>query len=186
LGANNPAYGRKRPDLALYNKQHIVTGPDHPAFGKHFNLGIKRSLETRKKMKCAAILRGQDPVWREKMRQQRLKQVMPQNNSLPERLLQNAFSEREIGFYPQYIIERFEIDIAFPDEKIAVEVDGNYWHNFPHGLPRDRKKDARLSEIGWKVFRFWESDIKVNVGNCVDIIEKALEESRGVNYEHTK
>jgi DNA mismatch endonuclease (patch repair protein) len=69
---------------------------------------------------------------------------------------------------------RREIDIAFPRAKVAVFVDGCFWHWCPeHGtLPkanrswwaekldqnrrRDRDTDRRLAEIGWMPIRIWE------------------------------
>ena len=66
------------------------------------------------------------------------------------------------------------IDVAFTKKKIAVFVDGCFWHCCPkHGtLPksnraywipklrqnveRDRAADLGLKEAGWRVMRFWE------------------------------
>lgn len=67
-------------------------------------------------------------------------------------------------------------DIVFPREKIAVFVDGCFWHACPiHGtLPkanrawwkkklmanaeRDRRHEAELKAAGWRVIRLWEHD----------------------------
>lgn len=52
---------------------------------------------------------------------------------------------------------RYSIDFALPHDRIALEVDGAYWH-------RDAKKDARkeryLSDYGWRVVRLPERDIE--------------------------
>ena len=65
-------------------------------------------------------------------------------------------------------------DIVFPRAKVAVFVDGCFWHQCPeHGrmpkanreywapklarnVERDRANDAALSENGWTVLRFFE------------------------------
>lgn len=67
-------------------------------------------------------------------------------------------------------------DIVFPGRKIAVFIDGCFWHGCPeHGswpannaawwesklkanLERDRDTTARLQEIGWTVVRIWEHE----------------------------
>jgi DNA mismatch endonuclease (patch repair protein) len=67
-------------------------------------------------------------------------------------------------------------DIVFQRDKIAVFVDGCFWHACPtHGtLPkanrdwwmqklnanteRDRRHDVELKAAGWKVIRLWEHD----------------------------
>lgn len=69
---------------------------------------------------------------------------------------------------------RREIDIAFIKHRLAILVDGCFWHACPeHGaIPRrnpewwqeklnangarDRDTDARLQSLGWTVIRLWE------------------------------
>ena len=70
-------------------------------------------------------------------------------------------------------------DIAFPSKKIAIFVNGCYWHRCPHCKPhmpksnvdfweekfrknknRDIKKEKDLKKEGWKVFTVWECEIK--------------------------
>ena len=46
--------------------------------------------------------------------------------------------------------------------------------------------NKQYQKKGFKILRIWEHDITTNVGNCVDIIEKTLEGSRGVDYGHTE
>ena len=71
---------------------------------------------------------------------------------------------------------RRRADIVFPRERLAVFVDGCFWHGCPeHGtwprtnggwwrgkleanVRRDRDTDARLVAAGWHVLRFWEHD----------------------------
>jgi DNA mismatch endonuclease (patch repair protein) len=67
-------------------------------------------------------------------------------------------------------------DVVFPRARLAVFVDGCFWHGCPeHGtqptrnshywtaklarnLERDRRHDAFLSEAGWTVLRIWEHE----------------------------
>lgn len=71
---------------------------------------------------------------------------------------------------------RCKADIVFGSRRIAVFVDGCFWHACPkHGnLPtanrdwwrakldanvaRDRRNDQELSEVGWRVLRVWEHE----------------------------
>lgn len=73
-------------------------------------------------------------------------------------------------------IGRSSIDIAFPGKRIAIFIDGCFWHECPdHGeLPKanrewwekkfaeNRERDARitvqLEKSGWRVLRFWEHE----------------------------
>lgn len=51
---------------------------------------------------------------------------------------------------PDFYLEKY---------KIAIFCDGNYWHNFPFGKPRDNHQMKRLQDIGIKSLRFWEHEI---------------------------
>lgn len=69
---------------------------------------------------------------------------------------------------------RRTIDVAFTRRRLAVFVDGCFWHDCPiHGgsprtnpafwsakiaanRARDRDTDAALAEAGWTALRFWE------------------------------
>jgi len=69
-------------------------------------------------------------------------------------------------------------DIVFPKRKVAVFVDGCFWHKCPlhfvqpetrkdfwmkkieKNVARDRHDDERLRQDGWIVLRFWEHEIK--------------------------
>src|SRR5689334_3181348 len=72
---------------------------------------------------------------------------------------------------------RAQADVLFPRERVAVFVDGCFWHGCPdHGvLPksnrefwsaklagnveRDRRTDRNLNESGWLVLRVWEHEL---------------------------
>ena len=67
-------------------------------------------------------------------------------------------------------------DVVFPRERVAVFVDGCYWHRCAlHGtsprthsryweaklagnVARDRRNDAALAAAGWLVLRIWEHE----------------------------
>lgn len=53
-------------------------------------------------------------------------------------------------FYPQYPVDRFFVDFGNPALKIAIECDG---HDYHLDKEKDNKRDERLFELGWKVYR---------------------------------
>ncbi|GAA3670117.1 very short patch repair endonuclease [Nocardioides ginsengisoli] len=87
-------------------------------------------------------------------------------------------------------------DIVFSKAKVAVFIDGCYWHGCPeHGttartnadywgpkIQRNRDRDAdtsqRLSEAGWTVARFWEHEPPGAVADAVSALvrESAAQE----------
>lgn len=84
-------------------------------------------------------------------------------------------------------------DIVFTKSRIAVFVDGCFWHRCPeHGsmpktndrywrpkleanVQRDRRNDAALQAAGWAVLRFWTHD---SVGEMADAIFRAQAKSQ--------
>ncbi|MGY4970255.1 very short patch repair endonuclease [Streptomyces nigrescens] len=89
---------------------------------------------------------------------------------------------------------RRTIDIAFPGPKVAVFLDGCFWHGCPEhathpkanadwwrdkldgNIARDRETTEHLVEQGWTVLRFWEHEDPVTVA---DRIARTLAEARG-------
>jgi len=67
----------------------------------------------------------------------------------------------EFRFHPT---RRWRFDIAFPGQKIAVEVDGGIWiagrHNRGAGMERDHEKINAAIELGWRVLRYTPPQIK--------------------------
>lgn len=80
---------------------------------------------------------------------------------------------------------RRTMDIAFPKQKVAVFIDGCYWHACPaHGkvptrnsgwwaeklhrnAARDEETNAALERNGWIVVRAWEHDDPATVAEYV-------------------
>ncbi|MER6789335.1 very short patch repair endonuclease [Streptomyces sp. NPDC000658] len=85
-------------------------------------------------------------------------------------------------------------DMVFGPAKVAVFIDGCYWHGCPeHYVPpktnpgywsdkvarnmaRDRDTDQRLVEAGWTVLRFWEHEPSED---CAVRIATEVEKRRG-------
>ncbi|PHQ55805.1 MAG: very short patch repair endonuclease [Sulfurimonas sp.] len=85
-------------------------------------------------------------------------------------------------------------DIVFKGKQLVVFTDSEFWHGkqflegksipktnteywvnkFKRNIERDKKVNKKLQEEGWTVLRFWGIDIKKNVSNCVDTIERTL------------
>jgi DNA mismatch endonuclease (patch repair protein) len=86
-------------------------------------------------------------------------------------------------------------DIVFTREKIAVFVDGDFWHGWrlprwEHKLTdfwqkklqanraRDQRNFRQLRSTGWHVIRIWQHQLKRDIMGCVDRIERAILRNR--------
>lgn len=93
-------------------------------------------------------------------------------------------------------------DFVFAGSRLAVFVDGCYWHGCPkcyrppesntsywsekykRNKARDRKISAKLRREGWKVLRIWEHEVKKTPQRAVEKIQThlaALPEQRPVS-----
>ena len=118
---------------------------------------------------------------------------LSRRDTSPEMGLRRALWRMGLRYRVQYKIPglpRRKIDIAFPGKKVAVQVDGCFWHGCPeHGtMPgrnsewwqwkiaknqaRDRDTDEKLEALGWMVIHIWEHD---DVNTSVKIVTKALQ-----------
>jgi very-short-patch-repair endonuclease len=64
-------------------------------------------------------------------------------------LLSAAFPEPATNV----LIETFEVDCAWPERRLIVELDGHATHSTQHAFERDRERDRVLSAAGWRVVR---------------------------------
>lgn len=52
---------------------------------------------------------------------------------------------------PQYAVDRYNIDLAVPDARVAIEVRTSGWHLAGSTKDRDERKRALLTQMGWVV-----------------------------------
>jgi DNA mismatch endonuclease (patch repair protein) len=85
------------------------------------------------------------------------------------------------------------MDIAFLGPKVAVFLDGCFWHGCPEhatspksnadwwrkkldgNIARDRETTDHLASLGWAVLRFWEHEMTADV---VEQISKEVDSRR--------
>ena len=84
-------------------------------------------------------------------------------------------------------------DICFKGKRLLIFCDSAFWHGkkFLEGekfktnkdfweqkilrnIERDKEVNEKLQEEGWTVLRFWDNEIKKNLNDCVQKIEKFL------------
>lgn len=71
--------------------------------------------------------------------------------------------------------KRFKLGIAdfyLPEYNAFIFCDGDYWHDYPNGKPRDSKQIEYLEENGVNAYRFWGRDIK---NNCKTLINEIIQ-----------
>ena len=108
---------------------------------------------------------------------------------------------REAGF-PGYRLHWKQApgtpDIAYPGRKLAIFVNGCFWHRCPHCTPpnpkshsefweakftrnqeRDARKTRQLEDAGWRVITVWECRLRKDPDGTVRDVAAQLREAAG-------
>ena len=115
----------------------------------------------------------------------------------PELALRSALHRRGLRFRKDHLLRvgglRVRPDVVFTRWKIAVFLDGCFWHGCPNhfrtparnadywapklraNVDRDQRVDEALSDEGWTVVRVWEHD---DVESAADRIRRLVDNRR--------
>ena len=115
-------------------------------------------------------------------------------NTKPEITLRRAlWSEGLKGYRVNWKNVPGRPDIAYPGKKIAIFVNGCFWHRCPKcdlplpktntkfwkekfdkNVKRDKKKNDELLSLDWKVTVIWECEINSNLSKYVNLVAKKI------------
>lgn len=102
--------------------------------------------------------------------------------------LRKALWHRGIRYRKNFKIYSCHPDIVLTKYKIAIFCDGDFWHGklfetrdvntnvsywhekIRRNVERDLDNTIELRDNGWIVLRFWETDIKKHLEDCIDEI----------------
>jgi DNA mismatch endonuclease, patch repair protein len=111
----------------------------------------------------------------------------------PERVLRQALWQLGArGWRCQWRAPGGRIDIAFTRWKVAVLVDGSFWHGHPskwqpgrwegywdekimRNIARDERQNESLAEAGWHVLRVWDFEVEHDAAEVAAKVLEALE-----------
>ena len=106
-------------------------------------------------------------------KEERRERVMPwilagqANPSSIEKLIWNELDKLNIEYKIQipFAGGRFIVDIYIPAQRLIIECNGDYWHNYKIFLEskiRDEALEKYLNKKGYKIIWLWEHDIRKN------------------------
>jgi DNA mismatch endonuclease (patch repair protein) len=108
-----------------------------------------------------------------------------------ELLVQGELRKRGLRFERNYKKLKGSPDIVFLKRKVAIFIDGDFWHGWrlpawEHKLSefwrsklranrrRDQRNFRRLRAADWTVIRLWEHEIRCDSSRCIDRILRIL------------
>jgi DNA mismatch endonuclease (patch repair protein) len=110
-------------------------------------------------------------------------------NTIPELLVMNELKRCKVYFVKHSDKLIGKPDIVFSRKKLAIFVDSDFWHynlkifimpktnikywknKIKRNIERDKYVNKVLRKMGWKILRFWESDIKKDT---IKIVKKIM------------
>ena len=129
------------------------------------------------------------PETRKRMSKVKLK------NGVAEQLLAKELWARGVRYRKNYKKLPGSPDIAITKYKIAIFIDGEFWHGYDwenkkhkiksnkeywiekieENIARDKRNDDLLMQQGWVFIHFWEKEVKKDVSACADLVMKVIE-----------
>ncbi|RIV72844.1 very short patch repair endonuclease [Flagellimonas aequoris] len=117
-------------------------------------------------------------------------------NTKPELAFRKALWEAGYRYRIDYKKLIGKPDIALKKYKTVIFIDGEFWHGYnwverrdkiktnrefwiakiERNIQRDEEVNEALDEMGYKVFRFWETQVKKNLDTCLEEVLTHLEE----------
>ncbi len=111
-------------------------------------------------------------------------------NTKPEMLFRKALWRKGVRYRVNNRKLPGKPDVSIKKYKLAVFIDGEFWHGFnwnerketiqsnrgfwipkiERNMQRDKEVNQQLIEMGYTVFRFWAKDIKTELDKCINDI----------------
>jgi len=120
------------------------------------------------------------------------------DNTKPEKLMFSLLKKSGYKFKRHYSITG-KPDIAFPKDKVAVFINGEFWHGKDYkfiksklpefwvdkigqNIKRDEFVQRKLRKEGWHVLNFWGKNILRNPRNSIRRLTRYLERMNSYGY----
>lgn len=172
---------------SLEHNKNISTSLKKTLDGKQWNSGLTKADHPRI---ASMALKQRENSWRYKTPEYRAKlskiakekgfgkwmidkpqQCKIFKDSSIERAMEAEFIKRGMQYKKQVPLHRVACVDFLLGDKTIVQCDGEYWHNLPERKEKDIRQDKILKSMGYKIYRFWESEIKNDVSKCVSSIK---------------
>jgi DNA mismatch endonuclease (patch repair protein) len=132
-------------------------------------------------------------IWSPQKRSEVMSLIRGKGNKETEHALLTLLKQNKITGWRRHLPLPGKPDFAFPKEKVAVFVDGCFWHGCPKcytrpktnrkfwdkkredNMARDRRVDRQLRREGWKVIRIWQHSLQKSPSVCLNLIRRALD-----------
>ena len=115
-------------------------------------------------------------------------------NTRPEMAIRSVLWSRGLRYRLGVTLLKTKPDVVFLRQKVAVFIDGCFWHGCPdhytkprsretywaekflQNVMRDCRQTSELESAGWRVVRIWEREAWTDLDGAVDRIAQVVED----------
>ncbi|WP_179004340.1 very short patch repair endonuclease [Winogradskyella forsetii] len=121
-------------------------------------------------------------------------------NTKPELLFRKALWKKGV----RYRVDSKKLpgrpDVSIKKYKLAIFIDGEFWHGYnwderkdklksnrgfwipkiERNMQRDREVNDQLTELGFTIFRFWDHEVKNNLKTCINDVMVYLDMAKPI------
>lgn len=126
-------------------------------------------------------------MFTKKKRSEIMSRIHSKNTSI-EKAIFSGLRKQKIYFQKHYDKVPGKPDIALPRKKIAIFIDGDFWHGYKfkktkkrlpkiywrdkieNNIKRDKRNRMILKRLGWKVLRIWGHEAKIDTEKAINKI----------------
>lgn len=104
------------------------------------------------------------------------------NCSYPEKIFWDFLKKENFDFVREFPVFPYFIDFALLQYKIAIEIDGSqHWKN-KERIKSDKKKNKKLIEDGWRIFRIKYDFVIKDIDFCIKRLKKFIEKNENLEF----
>jgi very-short-patch-repair endonuclease len=183
----HPEFGEQQRGAAnpVHKVKHLYDDPEYVA---KITSGIRAHVDQRRGSTYEEVY----GVEKAKEYKQKLRGASParlaqfqRKETKPERLVREMLEGLGISFQPEAPLDYYTVDFLLESPRVVIQADGDYWHANPALYPKptrsqqnrrrlDASCDSFLRAQGYRVLRFWESDLEAHPENCLKVLQETL------------
>lgn len=133
-------------------------------------------------------------IFSKKKRSELMSRIRGRNNKGTEVALASLLRKSGISGWRRHVPLPGTPDFAWRAQRVAIFVDGCFWHGCSHcgnkqtpatnrtfwipkitaNKSRDRRANRNLRQAGWRVLRIWEHNLKKRPESCLTRVRQAI------------
>jgi very-short-patch-repair endonuclease len=101
--------------------------------------------------------------------------LLRKNSTDPEKILWRIFRNRNffgVKFKRQHCIDHYIVDFYAAEHKLIIELDGG---QHATNQKQDSRRTKFLEQRGYRVIRFWNSEISENMDGVLEVIKSEID-----------